>query len=51
MDKIKLKNTWTAMQLKIVKKDFVGMIKEKPIGLKIVKESFLNYLIEADKRK
>lgn len=37
MSKIKLKNTWTAMQLKIVKKDFVGMIKEKPISLKSIK--------------
>ena len=51
MGKMQLKNTWSALQLKKVKKDFVGMIKEKPIALKSVKESFLNYLVEADKRK
>ena len=37
MAKIQLKNNWSALLLKKVKKDFVGMIKEKPIALKSIK--------------
>ena len=51
LGKIKLSHNWTALQTKKVKIDFLGAVREKPMPLKAVKEAFVHYLVEADKRK
>lgn len=51
LGKIKLTHNWTPLQAKKVKNDFVGVVREKPLPLKTVKEGFIHYLIEADKRR
>lgn len=51
LGKVKVANNWTAMELKKLKKDFTNIMKEKPQNLKIIKEAYINYLVEADKRK
>lgn len=37
--------------MKKIKNDFSGVIREKPMPLKVIKETFIQYLTEADKRK
>lgn len=51
MGKIKLKNNWSAVELKKVKKNFVNIAKEKPQSLKVLKQGYIDFLGEADKRK
>jgi len=34
-----------------MKKDFTNIAKERPQSLKVLKQAYLDYLIEADKRK
>jgi len=34
-----------------MKKDFTNLAKERPQSLKVLKQAYLDYLIEADKRK
>ena len=49
--KVKLINTWSAVELKKLKKNFTNIAKEKPQTLKVLKQAYMDYLIEADKRK
>lgn len=49
--KIKLVNNWSAIELKKLKKNFVNIAKERPQNLKVLRQAYLDYLIEADKRK
>ena len=49
--KVKLINTWSAVELKKLKKNFTSIAKEKPQTLKVLKQAYMDYLIEADKRK
>lgn len=51
LGKLKLNNAWTALQTRKIKTDFLGAVKEKPMPLKSIKESFVHYLVEADKRR
>jgi hypothetical protein len=49
--KIKLENGWSAVELKKLKKNFVNIAREKPQNLKILKKGYLDFVVEADKRK
>ena len=51
MGKIKLINNWSAVELKKLKKIFVNIAKEKPQSLKVLKQGYLDFITEADKRK
>lgn len=51
MGKIKLINPWSAVELKKLKKNFTSIAKEKPQSLKVLKQAYLDFLTEADKRK
>jgi hypothetical protein len=51
LGKVKLANSWSAVELKKTKKNFTSIVKEKPQSLKVLKQGYLDYLIEADKRK
>lgn len=51
LGKLKLRNNWTALEVRKVKNDFTGVIREKPMPLKAIRDSFLQFLTEADKRR
>lgn len=45
MGKVKLINTWSAVELKKLKKNFVSIAKERPQSLKVLKQAYMNYLL------
>ena len=51
LGKLKLKHNWSVIETRKIKNDFIGAVKEKPIPIKAIREGFMEYLIEADKRK
>ncbi len=43
--KVKFVNTWSAVELKNLKKSFTNIAKERPQSLKVLKQAYLDYLI------